>query len=55
MRYEKLNDFYIQDNYTGQKLTLQKSIKRLNQYEQILQEIRQTETEIDKIIGAIIK
>ena len=42
-RYEKLNDFYIIDNYTGQKLDNKRTIKRLNQYERILQEIRKQE------------
>ena len=42
-RYTRLNDYYIIDNYTGQKLDNKRTIKRLNQYEQILQEIRRQE------------
>ena len=50
MRYEQINEYYIQDNYTGQKLTQTDSINRLNQYERLLQEIRRNEIEIDTII-----
>lgn len=32
-RYTKLNDYYIIDNYTGQRLDQKQTIKRLNQYE----------------------
>ena len=32
-RYEKINDYYIQDNYTGQKLDQKRAIRRLNKYE----------------------
>ena len=42
-RYTKLNDYYIIDNYTGQKLTQKKTVERLNQYEIILQDLRRTE------------
>ena len=50
MRYELINEYYIQDNYTGQKLTFTDTVNRLNQYETLLQEIRQNEIEIDNII-----
>ena len=43
MRYEKLNEYYIEDKYTGQKLNQTDTIKRLNTYEQVLQEIRKQE------------
>ena len=36
-RYIKLNDFYILDQYTGQKLNQNNAIRRLNSYENILQ------------------
>ena len=49
-RYELINEYYIQDNYTGQKLTFTDTVNRLNQYETLLQEIRQNEIEIDNII-----
>ena len=32
-RYEKINDYYIQDNFTGQKLDQKRAIRRLNKYE----------------------
>ena len=37
MRYTKLNDYYIIDNYTGQKLNQKQTIQRLNKYETELQ------------------
>ena len=43
MRYERTNDYYIEDKYTGQKLSQKDSVERLNQYEQVLQEIRRQE------------
>lgn len=43
MRYQQINDFYIEDKYTGQKLNQNDTIERLNQYERILQEIRKNE------------
>ena len=33
MRYERLNEYYILDNSTGEKLDQKKAIQRLNQYE----------------------
>ena len=33
MRYSKLNDYYILDNHTGQKLDQKRTIRRLNKYE----------------------
>ena len=36
-RYRQLNDYYIEDTYTGQKLDQKRTIRRLNQYETILQ------------------
>ena len=36
-RYTKLNDYYIIDNYTGQRLDQKQTINRLNQYEEELQ------------------
>ena len=35
-RYCKLNDYYILDKYTGQRLDQKQTIKRLNQYEEEL-------------------
>ena len=35
-RYTKLNDFYILDNYTGQKLNQNQTIRRLNKYDSML-------------------
>ena len=32
-RYTSLNNYYIQDNKTGQKLDQKRTIKRLNRYE----------------------
>ena len=43
MRYERTNDYYIEDKYTGQKLNQMDAVERLNTYERILQEIRRTE------------
>ena len=43
MRYERTNDYYIEDKYTGQKLNQNDTIERLNQYENILREIRKNE------------
>lgn len=43
MRYERTNDYYIEDTYIGQKLNQNDTIERLNQYERILQEIRKNE------------
>ena len=36
-RYTRLNDFYIIDQYTGQKLDQKRTINRLNRYEHELQ------------------
>ena len=36
-RYTPLNDYYILDNYTGQKLDQKRTINRLNRYETELQ------------------
>ena len=36
-RYTKLNDFYILDTYTGQRLDQKRTIQRLNKYEYELQ------------------
>ena len=36
-RYKRLNDYYILDNYTGQKLDMKRTIQRLNRYEHELQ------------------
>lgn len=33
MRYERLNDYYVLDNITGEKLDQTKIIERLNDYE----------------------
>ena len=35
-RYKRLNDYYILDNYTGQKLDMKRTIQRLNRYETVL-------------------
>lgn len=35
-RYTRLNDYYILDNYTGQKLDQKRTIQRLNRYETVL-------------------
>ena len=32
-RYKRLNQYYILDNYTGQKLDMTRVIQRLNRYE----------------------
>ena len=32
-RYKRLNEYYILDNYTGQKLDMKRTIQRLNRYE----------------------
>ena len=45
-RYIKINDYYIEDQYTGQKLDQKRTIKRLNKYEAILNDINKNETEI---------
>jgi len=42
-RYKRLNDYYIIDEYTGQKLDQTRVIQRLNRYEYELQK----ETESD--------
>jgi len=42
-RYSPLNQYYILDNYTGQKLDMKRTIQRLNRYEHELQK----ETESD--------
>lgn len=39
-RYEKINDYYIEDKYTGKKLTLTEIEKLLNNYEETLQNQR---------------
>lgn len=36
-RYTQLNQYYILDNYTGQKLDMKRTIQRLNKYEIELQ------------------
>ena len=35
-RYKRLNEYYILDNYTGQKLDMKRTIQRLNRYETAL-------------------
>ena len=40
MRYTKLNDFYVLDNHTGQKLDQKRTIQTLNKYESCLQHIK---------------
>lgn len=40
MRYEKINDYYIQDTYTGKKLTLNDIVTLLNVYEENTQKDR---------------
>jgi len=42
-RYKRLNDYYIIDEYTGQKLNQNNTIRRLNRYETIVQEISKNE------------
>lgn len=42
-RYEPINDYYIEDKYTGQKLNQKETVERLNQYEIILQDLRKNE------------
>ena len=39
-RYTKLNDYYILDNHTGQKLDQKRTIIRLNKYENELNEVK---------------
>ena len=36
-RYTQLNQYYILDNYTGQRLDQKRTIQRLNKYEYELQ------------------
>lgn len=36
MRYHKLNEEYIIDKYTGQRLDQTRTIQRLNRYETVL-------------------
>ena len=38
-RYTQLNQYYIQDNKTGQKLDQKRTIKRLNRYETQINEL----------------
>ena len=35
-RYTQLNQYYILDKYTGQKLDMKRTIQRLNRYETVL-------------------
>lgn len=35
-RYTQLNQYYILDKYTGQKLDQKRTIQRLNRYETVL-------------------
>ena len=42
-RYTKLNNYYIQDNKTGQKLDQTRVIQRLNKYETVLRKENQME------------
>ena len=44
-RYIKLNDFYILDQYTGQKLNQNNTIRRLNRYETELQKENKMESD----------
>ena len=46
-RYTRLNDYYILDNYTGQKLDQKRTIRRLNKYEAITNEFTQPNTQSD--------
>ena len=42
-RYTQLNNYYIQDNKTGQKLDQKRTIMRLNRYEhQLKKEMEDT-------------
>ena len=43
-RYTRLNDYYVIDNYTGQKLDQKRLIQRLNKYEVELR--KETEEEM---------
>jgi hypothetical protein len=47
MRYIKLNEHYILDKYTGQKLNQNNAIRRLNKYEEALNEFTQPTTQSD--------
>lgn len=40
MRYKRLNDYYIIDKCTGQKLDQKRTIIRLNKYENELREVK---------------
>ena len=42
-RYSPLNQYYILDNYTGQKLDMKRTIQRLNKYETVLRKENQME------------
>ena len=39
-RYVKENEYYITDKYTGQKLSFDKMIGRLNTYEELIQGVK---------------
>ena len=42
-RYTQLNQYYVLDNYTGQKLDMTRVIQRLNKYETVLRKENQME------------
>ena len=42
-RYTQLNQYYVLDNYTGQKLDQTRVIQRLNRYETVLRKENQME------------
>ena len=41
MRYERLNEHYILDTYTGMKLNQKKCIEQLNNYENTITLLRE--------------
>ena len=44
-RYTRLNQYYILDRYTGQKLNQNNTIRRLNKYETELQKENKMESD----------
>ena len=41
MRFEQINEYYIQDNYTGRKYTLSELVNLLNLYEEVTREYKE--------------
>lgn len=43
MRFEQINNYYIQDKYTGKKYNLSETADLLNLYEKYLMEYKENE------------